>query len=392
MQLVDHHVHGVVGGVLERQAFELLINEGGWPAHPGTTHFDTPVGVAIRRWCAPILGLDPLCPPESYLARRAVLGDEANRLLLHAAVGEGLVEAYVDTGHRSGEVCSFQELGALAGVPAREVVRVESVFEEAACGAATGDEVLTVFSTLLEARAASAVGLKSVVAYRCGFDLDPAPPDPSDVAVSLDRWLSDAPGGIDVEADTAGRVPAAEQGGRLRVTDPVLMRHILWTAADVGRQRGLPLQLHSGFGDSDLDLHRVDPVVFTPWLRAWRTWELPVVFLHCWPYHRQAAYLAAIWPSVYFDLGASLNYVGARAPAVLAEAFELAPWSKVLYSSDAFGLAELVHLGAVLFVRALDGLLSGWVESGEVGAVDAERIRDLVGAGNALRIYRAVPG
>lgn len=388
MELIDHHVHGVVRSVLARPAFELLINEGGWVAPPGTSHFDSSLGAAIRRWCAPVLGLDPLCPPDAYLGRRAELGDEANRLLLRAAGGAGLVGAYVDTGHRSGEVCTPEELGALAGVPAWEVVRVESVFEEAAAAAAAEGRVAELpdrWAALLRRRAAAAVGLKSVVAYRHGFDLDPTPPAAGEVAAAMERWLQDA----------AGTAPAGAPGDRpprLRVADPVLLRHILWEAAAVGREHRLPLQLHAGFGDSDLDLHRVDPVVFTPWLRAWRDLELPVVFLHCWPYHRQAAYLAAIWPSVYFDLGASLNYVGARAPAVLAEALEVAPWSKLLYSSDAFGLAELVHLGAVAFVRGLDAVLSRWVESGELTAVDADRIRSLAGAGNARRLYAAAPG
>ena len=41
------------------------------------------------------------------------------------------------------------------------------------------------------------------------------------------------------------------------------------------------------------------------------------------------------------DVGEAIPQVGGRAPTVLAELLELAPWSKVLYSSDAFGLAEL---------------------------------------------------
>ncbi|MEV7970456.1 amidohydrolase, partial [Sphaerisporangium sp. NPDC088356] len=54
--LVDHHCHGVRRDELSRSQFEPLITEAGTPAPPGTTHFDTPVGTAIRRWCAPVLG------------------------------------------------------------------------------------------------------------------------------------------------------------------------------------------------------------------------------------------------------------------------------------------------------------------------------------------------
>ncbi len=378
MELVDHHVHGIVRSVLDQDAFELLINEGGWAAPPGTSHFETPLGLAVRRWCAPVLDLEPLAPASEYLERRAELGDQANRRLLRAA---GLAEAYVDTGHRGGEVCTPAELGELAGVPAREVVRVESVLEDAATAASAEGRSAGFagrFAALLEERSEVAVGLKSIVAYRYGFDLDPAPPAASEVSAAAARWL-------------AGGGSGGRAGGRLRAEDPVLLRHALWVAAELGRDRHLPLQLHAGFGDSDLDLHRADPAVFTPWLRAWRGMDLPVVFLHCWPYHRQAAYLAAIWPAAYFDLGASLNYVGAQAPAVLSQALELAPCSKVLYSSDAFGLAELVHLGALGWRRALDAPLGGWVEAGDATAADADRIRALAGSANARRIYPAAP-
>ncbi|MHB1930659.1 MAG: amidohydrolase, partial [Acidimicrobiales bacterium] len=102
MQLIDHHVHGVVRGVLEQPAFELFINEGGWPALPGTSHFDTPLGLAIRRWCAPVLDLEPLVAGPAYLERRAALGDEANRRLMRAAAGGGVAGGGVAGGRAGG--------------------------------------------------------------------------------------------------------------------------------------------------------------------------------------------------------------------------------------------------------------------------------------------------
>jgi len=56
-----------------------------------------------------------------------------------------------------------------------------------------------------------------------------------------------------------------EARGAVRVTDPVLLRHVLWAGID----RGLPVQFHTGFGDPDCDLRRSDPL----WLRGFL--ELP---------------------------------------------------------------------------------------------------------------------
>lgn len=84
--LVDHNCHGVCRDDLTRARFETLLTDAGTPAPPGTTHFDTPAGAAVRRWCAPVLGLAPHVPPAVYLARRMELGAaEVNRRLLDAA-------------------------------------------------------------------------------------------------------------------------------------------------------------------------------------------------------------------------------------------------------------------------------------------------------------------
>ncbi|GAA0580063.1 hypothetical protein GCM10009546_48130 [Actinomadura livida] len=66
---------------------------------------------------------------------------------------------------------------------------------------------------------------------------------------------------------------------------------------------------------------------------------------------------------------------------------ELAPFGKVLYSSDAFALAELYHLGALLFRHGLAGLLARGVEDGAWTAGDAERVAGMIASGNARRVY-----
>ena len=52
------------------------------------------------------------------------------------------------------------------------------------------------------------------------------------------------------------------------------------------------------------------------------------MLLHCYPFHREAGYLAQVFPHVYFDVGLAVNYTGRAAGAVLAESLELAPFGK----------------------------------------------------------------
>ncbi|MGW6525693.1 amidohydrolase family protein [Streptomyces sp. NPDC054962] len=368
LELVDHHCHGVVVDPLDRPGFEELLTEGDrWP---GVSAFDTPAGVAVRRHCAPLLDLERHAPADVYLARRAELGPrEVNRRFL-AAARTGVF--CVDTGFAPHRITTPAELAAAAGAGgpavAHEVVRLESLAEAVATRGVEADGYADAFraAALDAVRRPGVVAVKSVAAYRTGFDLDPARPPDAEVTRAARRWL-------------AG-------GGRL--ADPVLVRHLLWTAVDLG----LPLQLHTGFGDNDIRLHRVDPSRLTDWLHL-TAGTIPVLLLHCWPYQRQAAYLAAVFEQVYLNVGLTLHHVGPpRARAILEEALEITPFRKLLYSSDAYGVAEFYGLGALAFRRGLGDLLQDRVDADELGLPDALRLARWAGADNARRVYRLPDG
>jgi hypothetical protein len=366
--LVDHHCHGVVTGELDRAGLEELISEGGAPPS-GETNFDTPVGLAIRRHCAPLLDLEPHAAVEDYLARRAELGTaEVSRRFLTAT---GTSRYLVDTGHRPTGLTTPRELAELTGTPAAHVVRLESVAEGVAARGVDAAELAPAFADALAAATTGtgAVGVKSVAAYRTGLRLDPRRPSPSEATGAAARWLATGPG-------AAG----------WRLADPVLQRLTLWTAVDLG----LPIQFHVGFGDSDIRMADVDPSLLTDWVQQHR---VPVLLLHCWPYHRQASYLACIHPHVHLDVGSVLHYVGPRRAAeVLAEAAEVTPFSRLLYSSDAYGAPELYLLGALSFRVGLAALLDDRLVTGEWALPDAERFARLVGHVNAERVYRLPAG
>jgi uncharacterized protein len=365
--LIDHHCHEVAAGDLDRPAFELLINEGFDPPAAGTSHLDTPIGLAVRRWCAPVLDLEPHVSAEEYVARRSELGaQEVNRRLLG---GAGVGALLLDLGYRPGDALSPAAMSGLTGGRWFEVVRLEKAAEAVAARGVEADDYPDELAGYLEDAAASAVGFKSIVAYRGGFAFDPSPPARADVVRAAAAWLHDA------------------GSGRARLEDPVLLRHAIWTGVELARPRGFPIQFHSGFGDPDLRLHLTDPSLLTDLVLSLRDLGVNVVFLHCYPYHREAGYLAAVLPNVYFDIGPMLNYTGPSASSVLAQALELAPFTRQLYSSDAFGLAELHYLGAVLFRRALGRVLEAWIASDECSPDDAERIVGLLSRENARRIY-----
>ncbi|MDX1885798.1 amidohydrolase family protein [Mycolicibacterium sp. 120270] len=363
IELVDHHVHGAFNKPVDRAGFEASINEGSTDPVPGfMTMFDSPLGLAIRRWCAPVLGLPAHATADDYWTRRSEFGpDELTTAMLTKA---GVSRWVVDTGFKGDMLTTPQQMTERSGRPASSILRLERLTEDLLESGTDPVDFPDAFRAALAQAADSPdiVGTKTIVAYRTGFDIDWS--RPTDMAV----------------VDNATAVRA--QGKDLRVDSPVLIAFGVHTAAD----HGLPLQVHVGFGDRDLDLNRTDPLLLLPLLRTMA--PVPVLLLHCYPFHRQAGYLAQAFDNVNFDVGLAINYLGSRATSLVAEALDTAPFAKQLYSSDAFGPPELHLLGAVLWRRAMGLVLGEWVRDGDCGERDAIAIVDMIGVHNAQRVYR----
>jgi hypothetical protein len=384
--LVDHHCHGILraGGDLAG-----LLNEADGAATADGLPFDSLAGLAFRRWCPPLLGLPSHASTEAYAERRAVLGaDEVSRRFLGAC---GLAALCVDTGYAPAGLTSPAETAALAGATAYEIVRLEQVAESLARDGTGAAQFPDAYRKALADRVGApsfgtaVVGVKSIAAYRVGLELDGRRPADGEVAAAVTRWLGRAGGngaGNRAGGDRAGGNGAG--GAPPRLADEVLHRFFIWCGADLG----LPVQFHVGYGDRDIDLHRCNPLLLTGLLRALEPTGVPVMLLHNYPYHREAGYLAQVFPLVYADLGLATHNVGARATALLGEALELVPLRKFLFSSDAFGLPELYYLGTRLFRRALSEFLAARLAADDMSHSDAERVTRLIGAENARLAYR----
>lgn len=361
LDLVDHHCHGVSAAPLDYEAFVSLLTEGGRDMLGAIDPMASPLGLAVRSLCSPLLGIDPHAPIEEYMERRSALGEE--RVARRMLAGAGLSDILLDTGYLSDRVLAPAGMQRLGRFRTHEVVRIEAVAEEVF--ASVGEAgFIDEFTRTLADRARGAIGLKSIIAYRAGLD------------VAADRPSAGA---------TSGALALWSPDGRLE--DPVLLRHCLWVGVDIAEDLGIPIQLHSGFGDRDLDLWRADPARFTPWLRRIPS-SVKICFLHCWPYHRQAAFLAAVYPNVYLDTGELNTHAALGYDRILAETLEVAPFEKVLYSSDALGLPELYYVGAMRFRSALSSLLEDWRRRGFCTLSDAVEIASAIGRGNARKVYR----
>lgn len=359
LPLVDQHCHGVVTDPLERAQLDQLLARSvrGAPTGP----FDSPLGTALRRWCAPVLGLPPHCSPEDYARGRAELGREASAHLMRAARLEVVM---VDAAHGA-KLSGVDETGELAGARAREVACLEGVVEQLVEEGVPAADYPERFAEALHKAARWAVALKGP--HPGGPVVAGVPPREEEVAEAARRLLR--------EGWRAGRP-----------LDPVLARHALWAAAELAEGGRLPLLISCGHAEPGGD--PADPSGLAGLLRTWHRQGVTVVLVGCYPYHRQAANLAAAFPDVYFDVGSALSRAGPGSLTVLAEALEIAPFSKQLYGSAGLGLAELHYLGAHFLRTGLARVLSEWVKRGECTLAEAQQAAQMIAFENARRVYR----
>jgi uncharacterized protein len=162
---------------------------------------------------------------------------------------------------------------------------------------------------------------------------------------------------------------AAYRGGLDRVSEHVV------AALEANEATGdpLPVQVHCGFGDSDLHLWRADPSYLKPLVERFR--ETEFVLLHCYPFVREAGWMAHVYGNVHFDLSLTIPHVS-RPRAAFEEALELAPVSKLLYASDAARTPELYLLAATWWRDVLAEVLD---DEGDARMILRE---------NAIRVYR----
>jgi hypothetical protein len=264
------------------------------------------------------------CEPSEdgvYAYRLAHDPAEYASALLRATGTEMLL---VDDGFPPPGAVEWRELGELAGCEARPLLRIERVFE--------ADGIDGVRSEVSSARGNGFAGLKTISAYRTGLELERI----HDFVVAA------------LEANEATGAP-------------------------------LPVQFHCGFGDWDLYLPRADPGHLKPLIERFR--ETPFVLLHCYPFVREAGWLAHVYGNVWFDVSLTIPHVS-RPEEMVRQALELAPVSKFLYASDAARTPELYYLAAKWWREALAVVLADTLPTDEAEVAGRQILRE-----NAIALY-----
>ena len=302
----------------------------------------------------------------AVLERRRAVGSERAREALTAARIDALL---IDTGYPP-DAMSLDEMRRLMPCAIHEIVRSESCAQDL-LGAGLGwDEFVEAYRRTLRERAATAVSLKSIIAYRSGL--------------AIRSWSDGEARGSYQQA-----VERLRTTGSPRLTDKPVLDTLFGVTLDVGIETGRPVQVHAGWGDTDIDLPLANPTLLRPTLEDPRWRDARIVVLHqAYPFVREAAFLAAVWPQVYLDLSLAIPYLGPGAMGPLVEILSLAPWSKLCYGSDVQGLPEMFALSAA-WGRAALGEALDWLGARRgLGPVDGRDVARRILSANAKALYR----
>ena len=368
MLAVDHHCHPLLGLMGKLRPIDLR--------HGFTEAIDPDViwehahHAVIYRRALRMLAAELDCEPNEEAVLRARDGVDpavhANRLLKKTRTALMIL----DHGYAGGEAMSPAEHKATIRIAQREVVRLETAAERLVPSSETVAEwTAAVRSELRVAVSGGAVGVKTIAAYRAGLQLG-------------------QPDRVRAAADFTALRNQAEQGRPTRLEGSPLCHALLLEAAEECRELGVPLQVHCGFGDPDEDLALANPLGLRPLFVEERFAGLKVILLHCYPFHREAAYLASVFPGAYMDLSLAIPMAAHDGARALEEALGLCPTTKLLYATDATRYAEVYLVAAALHREALAGALGDLVNAGWLTPAEAVESGRQILSDNARRIYQ----
>jgi len=363
--VVDHHAHNLaLEPVVSNTPYAAPFTEA---LAPETVERYAPDLLAYRRSLRDLGELFGVAPEEgALLAVRERLGlEETTRRCFAAA---GMEALFLDDGFMEGQLqpIAWHE----RFVRTKRVLRLEALAQKLLADAEDLDGFLERLRAALRPAPENVVAFKSVAAYRTGLAI--APVDPGE---ARERF---------------GAVKRAAGEGPVRLEDKVLVDLVVREGLTAAAAQGLPVQFHTGFGDPDLDLRLANPLHLRPLIEDPALAGASFVLLHAsYPYAREAGYLAAMYPQVFLDYGLAvpcLSVQGMR--RAVAMLFELAPPTKVLYSSDAHIVPELYAVCGKWGRRVLADVLEGAVADGDLSAREADGVAEAVLRGNAHRLYR----
>ena len=308
---------------------------------------------------------------DDILAARSRLGSDT--LLEHLLRAANIDTLVLDPAYPLSSACYTPErLGQLGHCRAVKMLRLETLMQELILDYSDFDEVIERFADQVRhVHEHGYCALKSIVAYRTGLNIA--------------EWSKDEAAAAFLEA----RTQASEQG-QLRLAHKPLIDYLLHIAFQQAAEQQLPIQFHTGYGDSDTDMRLGNPLQLREVLERKDYHGMAVVLLHeSYPYCQLGAYLAAIYPHVYFDLSYTIPFLDKlEMLAFTRQALSVAPASKLMFSTDGIHLPEMHWAGALRGRSIIGQVLDEMIDADEIDEDQGYDIAQQILHDTAYAVYK----
>lgn len=236
-------------------------------------------------------------------------------------------------------------------------------------GAWTLDTFTETYLGKLKSVANQIFGLKSIAAYRSGLE------------INTNVTRKDAEEGLS---------EILSVGKPTRIRNKSFIDYVFTRALEVALCFDLPMQIHTGFGDKDLDMRLSNPLHLRTLLEDKRFSKCRIVLLHAsYPFSKEASYLASVYPQVYLDFGLAVPKLSVHGMiSSVKELLELAPIKKVMFSTDGYAFPETFYLGAKQAREVVFSVLRDACIDGDLTIPEAIEATKDIFAQNAIQFYK----
>lgn len=273
----------------------------------------------------------------------------------------------IDDGFPDSQILTAAKLSAVSQRPVYVCRRIEGVVEQSLRRAGSFDELTGLFEKgLLDNADRQLVALKTICAYRGGLDIE---------------CVSE----IDARADFERLKQDSKDSGRIERCP--LYHFLLERAFLLAAAHNLPVQIHTGLGDDDADIISSNPALLQRLFRRKELSATNFVLLHCFPYIREAAFLASLYANVHLDLSLSVSLISGQADKLILEALSGAPATKILAGTDGHSCPETHWWGATCWKRGLADALNCLITGGSLSEQQASETAAFILHGNAIKLY-----
>jgi predicted TIM-barrel fold metal-dependent hydrolase len=329
----------------------------------------------VMRELSKFLELKWPCPEAEVIEKRNTRYKENPKAYLDSLFRAANIETLIlDIGYPAEEFTGYSvdidEFSSLLPISlARKIVRIEPIMFRLVKQELRFTEFTRAFNESLEndIKKHNAVALKTVIAYPTGLEVKKL--EEAQIARSYYSYLVDK---TDKQAEKALRDFLVLQ------TLEACIRH------------DIPLQLHTGVGDSPLiDLRLSNPLHLFNILKDDHFLKAKIVIVHAgYPYTAEAGFLANTYPNVYIDLSEMNPFSSIGLEPKLLELMEMTPLTKLMYGSDGYNIPELFWFSAIYFKKVLGRVLDKLIVDEVFDQEEATTVAKWILSENAKRIYR----